>query len=254
MGDADMNRLCRQIRWYAPDVLIVAGDLVGLGKSWIVPTLERLAPPKCLKLIVPGNHDLWLEGGDSFGYYRTLLPELYAACGWHMLDTGPKVVGSTAFVGTVGWYDYSFHDPASPLAPGKADYDYETKRWGGMPMWMDAVFVRLGMSDTTFNSLLLARLREQIKSLPRRVKTIVAVSHHIAFQDMVIRKPHDQEWNFCNAFQGSAGLGELLLEDPRVRFHFCGHSHFKRRLKRGALTSINIGSTYERKRLEMVEV
>jgi hypothetical protein len=254
MGTADMDRLCHQVHWYAPDVLIIAGVLVGLGKSYIAPTLERLAPRNCLKLIVPGNHDLWLEGADSYRYYRDMLPAIYEDCGYHMLDMEPKVVGRVAFVGSIGWYDYTFRDPRLPLAPDKMDYDYERKTWGGMPNWMDAVYVRLGMSDVAFNSLLLSRLRAQLQALPKTVKTIVAISHHIAFEKMVGRKDHDLEWSFCNAFQGSRGLGELLLEDPRIKYHFCGHSHFKGRVRRDGLTSINVGSTYRRKRLEVVEV
>jgi putative phosphoesterase len=235
----------------APDVFIIAGDLVGLLKTWAPYALELLSPPKCLKLIVPGNHDLWLQQGDSYAYYKHILPEVYAACDYHMLDTGPRVVGNVAFVGNIGWYDYSLRDPALPPTPRKS---YEKKTWHGQRMWMDGEYVHLGMSDAEFNQELLAELRKQLDSVPPDVETIIAVTHHLAFQEMVHRKPDDRVWNFCNAFLGSRALGELLLQYPRVRYHFCGHTHSSKQVVKGKLTSINVGSTYDRKRLEILRV
>jgi predicted phosphodiesterase len=55
-------------------------------------------------------------------------------------------------------------------------------------------------------------------------------------------------WNFCNAFMGNKGLGEMLLNHPKVRYHICGHTHDQKVLRKGSLTSINPGSTYDEKR------
>ena len=234
-----------------PEVLIVAGDLVGLGKKYIVPTLEKLAPPQTKKLIVPGNHDLWLPEGDAFVYYRDALPEIYAKAGFHMLDQGAVVMNQVAFVGNIGWYDYSFADPNLPPSQER---NYEQQRWADVCSWNDFVFVKRAMSDQQFCSWLLERLRQQLLSLPAAVTTVVAVTHTVAFAEMVMPNLKKPAENFFNAFQGSRRIGELLLSDPRVKYHFCGHTHSSLRLQKGHLLSVNVGSTYDKKRLEILEV
>ncbi len=243
--------LAAAIRHADPDVLIIAGDLVGLGKARIAPVLQSLAIPGCELLIVPGNHDLWLAEGDSLAYYREELPRTYAASGFHMLDTGPRVHGEVAFVGNIGWYDYSFCHPALPPSEERS---YEHKTWRDLYCWTDGVFVRLGMSDREFNRMLLAELSQQIASLPPTVQTIVAVTHHVGFAELFARSEPDPRRHFIDAYLGSQALGELLLTDSRVRFHLCGHTHMQARLTRDHLKVINIGSGYRKKSFQVIEL
>ncbi len=247
----EMDRLVDGIHEARPDVLIVAGDLVGLGKQAIGPTLDRLRVDGAHNLIVPGNHDLWLPEGDSRAYYEQELPGIYSRAGFHMLDAGPSMVGRVAFVGNVAWYDYSFADPDLPPTRQRS---YERKRWEGVATWNDGIFVRLGMSDPEFCSLLNQRLRDQLAGLPAEVQTVVAVTHHVGYDEMVLRKAEPPGWNFCAAFLGSRALGELLAADPRVRYHLCGHTHTASTVTRGGLCAVNIGSTYRRKRIEVIEL
>jgi putative phosphoesterase len=246
----ELDRLKEAIYDAHPDVFIIAGDLVGLGKKYIAPTLKDLAPPACEKLIVPGNHDLWLAEGDSYEYYRNALPKIYKECGFHMLDTGPRILGEIAFAGNIGWYDYSFMDPSLPPSRERR---YDLQCWDRVAMWNDAVCVKRPMSDTEFHNILLNDLRRQIAEIPQSVKTIVMVTHMVAFEEMVVRSKKDQAWNFCNAFLGGRKLGELFLSDPRIKYHFCGHTHTIARVEKGGMVSINVGSTYEKKRLEILQ-
>jgi len=52
---------------------------------------------------------------------------------------------------------------------------------------------------------------------------------------------------------GSASLGEVLLACGKVSDVYCGHSHWRAERRIGHLRAVNIGSTYEQKRLEVLE-
>ena len=56
------------------------------------------------------------------------------------------------------------------------------------------------------------------------------------------------------AHMGSRSLGNLLLKYPKIRYHFCGHTHVPGRHHVGQLETINIGSTYLEKRYEVLEL
>ncbi|MBI5369193.1 MAG: metallophosphoesterase [Planctomycetes bacterium] len=233
-----------------PDVFIVAGDLVGLGKIHLPAFFDLFADLPALKLAVPGNHDLWLPAGDSYRYYREDLPEISRRHGFRLLDAEPAILDGVGFVGSVGWYDYTLADETLELPAGAS---YEAKRCGG-GRWNDAAFVRLGKSDREFTDELLARLEEQLTQVEARVERVIAVTHHLAFPEMRAWRRDTPEYRFFAAYLGSRRFGEMLERHPRVRYHFSGHVHAPSRLTRGGLTAINVGSTYRAKRLEIVEV
>lgn len=235
----------------APDVLIHAGDLVGLVKDDIGRGLALFKDAGAVKLIVPGNHDLWLHEGSSYDFYHGQLGDMYAAHGFHMLDRAPVVMDDVAFVGNVAWYDYSFADPT--LKEVSEEY-YLQKRWPKRVAWNDGKYVRLGMSDTEFNNELLKQLHDDLQGLPAAVKTVVLVTHHIGFEELVPRTPNDKARAFCNAFLGSRALGKLVSDDPRIRYHVSGHTHVKQRVKKGHVEAITVGSTYEEKRFVTLDV
>ena len=246
----EMERFVASVFAEAPDVFIVAGDIAGLGKKKRAPFLRSFDGLKAAKLIVPGNHDLWLPKGDSWAHYAALRGQ-FAASGWHMLDGAPMTFGHVAIVGSAGWYDYTLADPRLALPQNS---DYGAKRWCGRVVWNDGIFVRLGRTDADFCAGLLRRLEQDIASVEAQADTIVAVTHFIGFEEMLTWKPDDPTWTFCNAYMGSTELGALLLRHPKVRYHLCGHTHEAGVVQKGHLTSINVGSTYARKRLEVLTV
>jgi 3',5'-cyclic AMP phosphodiesterase CpdA len=246
----EMERFVASVFAEAPDVFIIAGDIAGLGKKKRTPFLRSFDGLEAAKLIVPGNHDLWFPEGDSWAHYAAMRDE-FAESGWHMLDGAPMTFGNVAIVGSAGWYDYTLADPRLELPH---DSDYAAKRWCGRVIWNDGIFVRLGRTDKEFCAGLLRRLEEDIDSVEAQVDTIVAVTHVIGFEEMLTSKPDIPTWVFCNAYMGSTQLGALLLRHPKVSYHLCGHTHEARVVRKGHLTSINVGSTYARKRLEVLTV
>ncbi len=233
-----------------PDVLVFAGDQVGLGKKHLPALLESYRGLRARKLIVPGNHDLWLPEGDSRAYYLATLPQIYADHGFHMLDAEPVVVDGVGFAGGISWYDYSFRDPTVVLGKGES---YEASRFRGHVVANDKIFVRLGRSDPEFCREQLERLEGQVASLTPRVDRVIAVTHMAAFADL-LPPPKKEDDRFMRAFHGSAALGEMLLRHPQVTHHFHGHIHHLARVKKGGLESVSVGCTYRTKRVEIVDL
>lgn len=254
MDPGELERVRDTVRESKPDVFIIAGDIVGLGRKKLLSGLRALAVPGALNLIVPGNHDLWLaDGSSSLRHYFDELPRLYAEGGFHMLDTAPKLVEDVGFVGSVGWYDYSFMHPDLPPSPKRR---YDLKRWHPVTSWNDGVHVRLGMSDPEFNELLLLRFRDHLREvLTQGARRIVAVTHHLAFREQLTVKDDDAAWNFNNAFMGAASWGQTLLDtDCDSIVHLCGHTHAGGRFEKGQVMSITIGSTYQTKEVGVFEL
>lgn len=244
----ELRRLITSLEAEKPDVLLIAGDIVGLGIAKLEECLGQFEKICSQRLIVLGNHDYWSANLDTFKRLE-LLGSKIESCGFHLLDDIPKVIENIGFAGNCGWYDYSFADGKPP-----AGSSYEKKMFNGCVIWNDAIFIRLGKTDKEYTDELLEKLENDIKSLENNVDTIIAMTHHIGFQDMVIRKENDAEWNFANAFMGSKSIGKMLLQHPKVKYHICGHTHSKSRLEKGHLVSLNPGSTYHKKRYIVFEV
>jgi len=256
--------------------LVIVGDTAGSDIEPLRRCLELFTEIDGPKLLVPGNHCLWCrEGEDSLERYFHVLPEVAAQAGFIVLDHQPQIVRGVGLVGSVGWYDYSFRDESLGIPP---DF-YRAKvspvaamHLGGhesllaahgahLPprsvsfaaRWMDGQHVRLPVSDERFTQYLAARLTRQLEALSGRVERIVAFVHHLPFAALVPQN-RPERFAFAAAYMGSGLLGEALLSCPKVTDVFCGHSHWPAREQIGPLNVINVGSTYTRKRLEVLEL
>ncbi len=166
------------------DVLLIAGDTASTDLQFFEEALELFKTFPGRKLLVPGNHDIWvLAAGDSRKRYEYELPQICRRHGFEYLDADPVVIEGTAFVGTIGWYDYSFRDeslgvPArfyeAKVGPGAAD---QIRRYQHLlegecdvtdamkqitAIWRDGQHVKLGTSDVDFAKYLTGRLREHL--------------------------------------------------------------------------------------------
>src|SRR5262245_13973598 len=92
-GDAATRLLVAFLQAQPPDVLVLAGD-VGAGNEFgaCLALFEGLP---CRKVLVPGNHDIWVMAddsrGDSLQVYERHLPRISVAHGFHYLDFGPLI-------------------------------------------------------------------------------------------------------------------------------------------------------------------
>ena len=232
----------RRLEEEEPDVLVLAGDTVGLGSSKLEECLNLFREVAPVRLKVFGNHDYWSTEGDTFSTLEILKSRI-KGCGFELLEEKPTIVDGIGFAGNCLWYDYSFSPVEMPPRSS-----YEKKIFGGHIIWNDVHFVRLGKSDMDYTSELNAKLERDIQGLESKVEQIVAVTHHIGFIEMLTEREEFPGWNFCNAFMGSNRLGEMLLNHPKVRYHICGHTHDQKVVRKGSLISINPGSTYVEKK------
>jgi len=256
-----------------PDALVLAGDTFAHGFDTLDACLEMFAPFRGPKCLVAGNHDLWVRNGTSSReLYESLLPERVREHGFHYLDQGPLVLGHVGIVGNVGWYDYSLRDPdlglplrfyeckigprlAAAVAPARhlldTTDDISPAARDLACFWSDGRYVRWGCSDSEFTLAACERLHEHLGQVAPRVETILCVTHHLAFENMVHR--HERAaLAFTNGFLGSRAFGEVMLRHPKVGTAVCGHSHRPGRAQNGPVRCLNVGSTYTTKQFEMI--
>lgn len=252
------------------DALLIVGDLAGADTEILEACLKEFAGFGGARMFVAGNHDVWTRGESSLARYDEVLPRIAKAHGFHCLDHGPFYLDDVAFVGTMGWYDYTFapQDLLMParfyehkISPAAAErleafrhlvegHDDVTPAMREFAVrWMDGEYVRLPMSDREFCDRLLRRFRAHLAEAETRASQIVAAVHHLPFEELVTQ--HDgPTWPFTRAFMGSPRFGEALLASSAVRHVFVGHSHLRGRVEKGRLTCVNVGSTYSEKRVE----
>ncbi len=229
-----LTRLAAGLDALAPDVVIFAGDLSNSLEP-VRRSLQPLARGRLANLFVPGNHDAWLspremaDGEDSDGHLRRLRGRVEAA-GWHWLPGAPLLLDGWAFAGTMGWFDSAFADPS--LGIGMTAY--RDGRWGSA-VWNDMSQARFRMSDEAVAGRDQAALAADLATLglgPGGGPPTVAVSHHLPYRDLLIHRPWDRGWEFCNAFMGSPALGRLYDRHPSIRLAVAGHTHLPREIER----------------------
>jgi hypothetical protein len=228
-----------------PDVFVVAGDLAERAAT-VTDSLRRFAAVGGTKLYLAGNHDLYVEGEaalargeDSRAKFERLLPAAAARAGFGYLGLEPHVRGDTALVAVPGWYDFAFRDPA--LEPVVSLRHYRAGGWrdvrafdrghvlwprhGASPPAGAAPALPLGdwAGDEEIDADMCRRLEAQLAAVPG-ARRLVAVTHVLPFADMVQRGAFASH-PFHDGWLGSAGLGDILQRQPRLRAVIAGHLH-----------------------------
>ena len=263
------KRLARELTGIGADVLILAGDTAGIRTDRLGDCLDLFADFPGRKLLVPGNHCIWVDQtASSWEKYHQILPRIVRNHGFDYLDLHPVLIDHVAFVGNMGWYDYSFRDRdlgipmrfyENKLAPGAAarleEYAHLLEDCSDIPpqaaaisaRWMDGEWVKWPFTDQHATRLLADRFSQHLAWADQKADTIVAVTHHLPFSQL-LRKTHRLTWRFANAFMGSYLFGQAMLAQPKCRLAICGHSHRHNELTIDHLHCVSVGSTYTHKR------
>ena len=234
-----VNAIADAARKHGPDVVVFAGD-AGNTIHALEETLSCFSRIAARKFFVPGNHDVWIETEDevlidSRVKYAERIPDACRKMGFHDLGQGPVVLGDVGFVGSLGWYDYSFADPRL----GLTEDDYWRGRFGDeiwwdkkMTYWMPPRGARAAidarelpaerMRDPEVCAEMCERLEAHIHEIEGRVRTIVAVIHTLPFLVGLTRS--DPPY-YLDAYTGSARLGRILEAHPKVEHCIHGHKH-----------------------------
>jgi len=254
-SDAAVRMLAGRMMERAPDVIVIAGDVAVADPRKLVAALCLFADSPARKLVIPGNHDLWSRdgGADSSAIWERLFSESARLGGFHRLDGAPIVVdgagGSVGFVGSIGWYDYSFADGRL----GVPRETYAGKELPGVARWNDGRFIRWRHDDEGFTRLAVDLLRRDLAAVSGRAQQIVAATHHVPFAELVVRRSH-RGWMFADAFLGARALGETLLAEPKVRLAVSGHSRHGRAVEIARIHAATIGTTPAAKRALFYEI
>ncbi len=156
------------------------------------------------------------------------------------LGKNPIIISDIAFVGTIGWYDYSTRneslDSVFPMAA------YESKR-SFFGIWNDGEWAywprdpkieskdcrprKLAhkMSDQDVAKMLCQDLSDQLRTIEGKVKKAVALTHTVPFKELVKYTGHPSS-DFACAFIGSVQLGETIRASKSVTHAICGRTHF----------------------------
>jgi 3',5'-cyclic AMP phosphodiesterase CpdA len=223
--DERITTLAREIQSFAPDALVLAGDL---GES--LTHLKR-----CLRLmrehvpapiwVLAGNHDVWARPPhDSHALWREAVPAAVAEAACHWLEGTSFVLHGTAVVGTIAWYDYSAADPSvqAPMEQfAQQKFHYNA----------DALRIDWEWSDPEFAECVSAPFLAQLDRLQNdpAVERIVVVTHVPLAEQQMHRNPEDQRWAFSNAYFGNLTLGHKVLARPKVSHVISGHTHVGRK-------------------------
>lgn len=269
------EKIAKEICAGGGDCLLFVGDTASTDLTVMDRVFGLFEPFRGVKMAVAGNHELWTVGGaDSLARYEN---DVSAACrrnGVHYLDESPLVLEDTAFVGNVGWYDFSFRPSGMKIplrfyqhkvGPGAAAYfdkhrhllsheaDLPPGALDVTSRWMDGERVRLPESDVEFTRRMADKLRRHLSEVHDRVSRVIAAVHHLPFAELV-PPTIVPNWAFAGGFLGSELLGETLLDFPKVTHAFCGHSHRARTCRKGSLVCKSIGSTYREKQYEVLDL
>lgn len=232
-----------------PDIFVIAGDISD-RLSVLSDSLGLLHVDDCTNLYVAGNHDIWFEdtgGPGSLEKYSQSMDEICRENGFIHLPDSPHIQGNTAFVGSIGWYDYSFRRPELNI-PMES---YEQKEFRGA-VWYDSFKIDWSFTDVEATALFNQKLEYDLKTLPEHVTQVVYISHHLPFQDLTIYRGRFP-WDFHSAFMGARSTGLILENDMRVVLSISGHSHIRNRISRGNITAITVPLGYGRPDSERLE-
>lgn len=225
-----------------PDVFIIAGDISD-RLSVLSDTLSSLRLTGATCLYVAGNHDIWFEKDSGLGSLEKYSKAIGAACqqnGFVHLPDGAWIHDDLAFVGSIGWSDYSFRraELGIPLTC------YEAKEYRGAT-WYDVFNVDWEFTDVEATDLFNRKLQYDLSTLGPTVKRIVYVSHHLPFRELTLYK-NRLPWDFFSAFMGAQSTGEIVAADGRVVLSISGHSHVRNVIDQGQIKAITVPLGYGR--------
>ncbi len=244
-GDMCTGALAEHVCASGADALIIAGDVADAKGNAFRRCLNLFADFDGLKMLVPGNHDVWCEEGGSAERYREWVPTECEAAGFRVLDVGPVRTDGAAFIGNMGWYDYSFRNPDLD----KSLEDYAGKTWPGVCTWNDGRFIDWEDTDAEFTQQCVEKLRTDYAAVADDADDVIVTLHHLPFRELLYAPRAGKAHEFCRAYMGAEVLGRTLADLPKVRYVFCGHRHGADHYSNGRLDAFVVGSEYQKKRL-----
>jgi putative phosphoesterase len=237
-----LTKIRERVEEIDPNVFVIAGDLSD-QLDVLSDSLAQLRVKNSINLYVAGNHDIWFEEGGGPGSlekYSKIIGEVCSKNGFSHIPDAPIVQEKYAFVGSIGWYDYSFRreEYRIPIE------NYEQKEYQGA-IWYDLFRIDWDWDDREATDLFNQKLEYDLKTLPEDIKNVIFVSHHLPFQNLTIYKDR-LPWDFHGAFMGATSTGKIIENDGRVILSISGHSHIRNMISTGDLIALTAPIGYGR--------
>jgi len=230
-----VRRIAKYIEAAGADVVVIAGD-AGNTLETLGEVLSYFSRMRIPKFFVAGNHDVWVEKTGtgqllhSREKYETHIPRVCEQHGFVDLSREPVVLDGVGFVGSLGWYDYSFADPELGLRDD--DYwkgEYEDKIWWDkrMALWLprsheDKETAGERLHDPEVCQEMASVLDDHLRVVDTQVERIVGVVHTLPFVESL---PRSDPPYYMDAFTGGGRIGETLTKYDKVTHHIGGHKH-----------------------------
>ncbi|NWF78491.1 MAG: metallophosphoesterase [Chloroflexi bacterium] len=207
------------VRAAAPDCFIIAGD-VGHPLRLFRRTLQLFHDLPCPRLLIAGNHDVYRGEYPSRELWQTWLPQVTREEGFVWLEAAWLNLDGLGICGTMGWYDYSSRSPHLPYAA--ADY----RAMKGL-VNHDADYVDWPWSDVAMARYLARGLADSLAQLGAdpAVEQVLVVTHMPIVTPAVPHYPQHTHFSLLRAYLGNFTLGELVLDQRKVRHIVSGHLH-----------------------------
>jgi hypothetical protein len=219
-----MEKLIQYLSSITADILIFTGDIAGKTQQVIEFFEATSSLPFERKLYVPGNHDIWVhqDAQDlSKVKYYDILPEIANRYGWDFIPNNPLILDDIAFVGTMGWYDYSSRNKIWDSKLSLHDYSRKIHPQLNVEL-MDRHFVRFGMDDQSISDVMIGDLARDIHFVEDRVPieeldTMFVLTHMVPFEQFVHYRGI-LRFDYFTAYFGNYTLGdEITRISKRVK-------------------------------------
>ena len=259
-GDDACQLMLQHLQSHTPDLLLLGGD-IGTDEHF-GECLDFFVQVPCRKLVIPGNHDLWVADGDhrgdSLSVYEKYLPTLSAQFGYHYLDAGPLILpdANLAIVGSINWYDYSWSLERMKAEVPNWQWHLDHKAFS-RGRHNDGKFIRWKTDDVGFTRQVVGKFDAHLKQALDQVEHALVLTHHPAFHGLSFPRATPAQgldellWE---ALSGNHSL-ELVLEKHagRIPLIFSGHTHRANDAMLGPSRGYNIGGDYHFKRILVVD-
>ncbi|MBD3311802.1 MAG: hypothetical protein GF349_04945 [Candidatus Magasanikbacteria bacterium] len=228
------------------DALVLIGDIGTHARNFEL-ALRMFKPFRGPKMLVCGNHDIWVEDGiqNSIQKYK-LLEVIAARHNFIFLEEHPTTHMDAIFIGLMGWYDYSFRDDIGVPRECYADKLYAGNQWN------DRLYAHWRRSDPQVTDWQVRRLKSQLGQSIGQDKRIFVFTHHVPIKKL-LKHPRclvPKKWRFLNAFLGSEEIGKAISRYANFVEHvFVGHIHMSKEVSEGSVRYSSIGSCYNQKEL-----
>jgi Calcineurin-like phosphoesterase len=210
---------------YTRDVLLVAGDIAD-RLATIGETLALLRSRFARVFYTPGNHELWVRGGDGDSVEKYF--ELVELCRRVGVATSPAKVGGVWVVPLLSWYETSRGPEGIPE---------------GLEGWADFHFCRWPESVVSPSAFFLGMNEPHVRSYDGPV---VSLSHFLPRPDLLPPAEHLRfkglpEVSICEPLEGQIRrLGSAV--------HVFGHSHINLDVRLDGVRYVQHALRYPRER------